>query len=283
VKYDKFEKEIFGGTGSGESQVLSFGLGNIFELKTQKDPTDTTSQAKKIQLLNFTVGSGYNFTKDSLKLSDLNTQFRTQIGELLDFNGYANYTFYDYRNGTPINKYLASTGKGLFRITNFTLTVSTRLSAEKFGSSSNKNKPAPKSDGELTQNASQRNEPMINPSSETSADYSIPWDLGLNFSYNSSSYDPDKSSTVNSGIGVNFSMNLTKKLKLTFYGNYDFQSKQVSTPQITINRDLHCWEMNLTWRPLGVYRGFYFIIRMKAPEFQDIKYEKTEGQFSGLR
>lgn len=285
VRYDKYAKEIFGGAGSGESQSLSFGIGNIFELKTQKDPTDTTSQSKKIQLLNFSVSSGYNFASDSLKLSGLNTQFRTQIGEILDFSGSANYTFYNYKDGHAVNSYLSSMGKGLFRITNFNFTISTNLSPDKFGSSSSpdKSKPAPKGDGDLTQNANQRNEPVIAPDTESSADYSIPWNLGLNFNYNSNSSNPDIASIINSGMGANFSMNLTKKWKLTFYGNYDFQTKQISAPQITINRDLHCWEMNLTWRPLGMYRGFYFVIRMKASEFQDIKYEKTEGQFSGLR
>ena len=283
IRYDKYGNEIFGGAGAGESQNISFSIGNVFELKTQKDPTDTTSQSKKIQLLNFSIGSAYNFARDSLRLSDLNTSFRTQIGEILDFSGSANYTFYEYKNGIPVNTYLASAGRGLFRITSFYFTISTSLSPEKFGSLSEKNTTAPKSDGDLTQNANYRNEPLINTNTDASADYSIPWNLGLNFNYSSNSSNPELPSSVTSGIGVNFSMSLTKKWKLTFYGNYDFQAKQISAPQITVNRDLHCWEMNLTWRPLGLYRGFYFVIRMKAPEFQDIKYEKTEGQFSGLR
>jgi lipopolysaccharide assembly outer membrane protein LptD (OstA) len=285
VKYDKFGNEIYGGSGSGESQYLSFGIGNVFELKTIKDPTDTTSQSKKIQLLNFSIGSGYNFAADSLKLAALNTSFRTQIGELLDFSGTANYTFYDANSeGTRINKYLASAGKGLFRLTNFYFSVSTNLSAEKFRSNEEKKSKNEEmlNDGNMTK-PNINNSDVMNINTDNSPDYSIPWNLALSLNYNSDHSNPNKPSTASSSMSANFSMNLTKKWKLSFYGNYDFQSKLISAPQITVNRDLHCWEMNLTWRPLGSYKGFYFVIRMKAPEFQDIKVEKTDGQFSGLR
>lgn len=283
VKYDKYANEIYGGSGSGESQYLSFSVGNIFELKTIKDENDTTSQAKKIQLLNFSVSSGYNFAGDSLKLSNLSTSFRTQIGELLDFNGSAIYSFYDTdNNGNSVNKYLASEGKGLFRITSFNFSVSTSISAEKLKSSGGEKGGDKQTVNEGNMNTPKSNADPLNSNSESSADYSIPWNLSLSFNYNSTS-NPVTASVRSSSMGANFSMNLTKKWKVSLAGSYDFESRQVSAPQIGIDRDLHCWEMKLTWRPLGLYKGFYFIIRMKASEFQDIKVEKTGGLFSGLR
>ena len=42
IKYDKFQQEIFGGTSSGEQQNISMSIGNVFEMKTKADPTDTT-------------------------------------------------------------------------------------------------------------------------------------------------------------------------------------------------------------------------------------------------
>lgn len=280
VKYDKFSREVYSGVSAGESQSISFGIGNLFEMKTEKDPTDTTSQSQKIQLLNFSLSSGYNFTRERNRLQDLNAQFRTQIGNLLDFSGSAMYSFYDYDgNGNILENYLASAGKGLFRITSFYITVSTNLSPETFKSSSDKEKKPEVNDGDMRKTMNPT-EDLISPIRESSADYSIPWNLGLSFNYNSDSRNPSMS-TSSASMSANFSMNLTKKMKISFYGNYDFQTKQFLAPQINISRDIHCWEMNLRWNPLGAYRGFYFVIRMKAPEFQDIKYEKTEGQYSG--
>jgi hypothetical protein len=279
IKYNKFQNEVYGGPSSGESQSITYGIGNIFELKTLKDPTDTTSQSQKVQLLNFSLGSGYNFASESFKMQDLNAQFRTQIGNVLDFQGTAQYTFYDTDDsGTRIDKYLASSGKGLFRITNFNFTVSTNLSPETFKSTPDtKQQTPPVNDGDMSKNIN-KGEDLITPIKENSSDYSIPWNLALSFTYNNSfTSNQPKYVTLN----TNFSINLTKKMKISLFGNYDFESRQFSAPQINISRDLHCWEMNLRWNPLGNYRGFYFIIRMKAPEFQDIKYEKSEGMYSG--
>ena len=87
VRYNRFQNEIFGGPSSGEQQSISFSVSNIFEMKTTADPTDTTSKVNKIQLLNLTAGFGYNFAADSLKFSDLNLSYRTQVGDVFSFSG----------------------------------------------------------------------------------------------------------------------------------------------------------------------------------------------------
>ncbi len=51
VKYSKYSQEVFGGAPSGESQSITLRIGNLFEMKTEPDPTDTTSKEKKIQLV----------------------------------------------------------------------------------------------------------------------------------------------------------------------------------------------------------------------------------------
>jgi len=282
IKYNKFQNEIYGGPTTGETQSITYGIGNIFELKTLKDPTDTTSQSQKVQLLNFSIGSGYNFAREEFKMQELSAQFRTQIGNALEFQGTSNYTFYDSDdNGVLVNRYLASAGKGLFRITNFNLSISTNLSPETFKAApENKQQGPPVNEGDMTRNVN-KGEDLITPIKENSSDYSIPWNLALSFTYNSSSPSSILPSVKSTTINANFSVNLTKKMKITLFGNFDFESRRFSAPQINISRELHCWEMNLRWNPLGNYRGFYFIIRMKAPEFQDIKYEKSEGMYSG--
>jgi len=51
-------------------------------------------------------------------------------------------------------------------------------------------------------------------------------------------------------------------------------NKQFAAPQITVYRDLHCWEMNFVWNPLGIARGFHLEIRLKAPQLRDVKVTK---------
>lgn len=282
IRYDKYGNEIFGGVSAGERQNISFSLGNIFEIKTIKDPTDTTSQSKKIQLLNFDLRTSYNFAADSLKLSDLSLSYRTQIGELLSFSGNSTYTFYAYNENGPLNKFLAAEGRGLFRLKNFGFSVSTRLSGDKLKDE--------KRTGRNNANP-QDNDSEIVPQNTNSArsiydeqdkDFSIPWTLSLDYNYNLNKSDPNnpfKSSTV----GLNLGFNLTKNWKFTVRGSYDLINDEIAAPAVTVYRDLGCWEMNFSWNPLGRYRGYNFTIRLKAPELQDIKVTKSEGLYTGRR
>jgi lipopolysaccharide assembly outer membrane protein LptD (OstA) len=112
-------------------------------------------------------------------------------------------------------------------------------------------------------------------------DFSIPWNLSLNYNYNYSSPTPNASNETQS-IGVNASFSLTQNWKFTARMNYDFVRNEVTAPQITVYRDLHCWEMNFTWNPSGNYSGFRFEIRLKAQQLEDLKLTKSGGNYSGF-
>ncbi|MDQ7815685.1 MAG: putative LPS assembly protein LptD [Melioribacteraceae bacterium] len=279
VYYDKYQNEIFGGAFAGEQQSLNFSLGNVFEIKTMKDPNDTTknSDANKYQLLNLNASIGYNFAADSLKLSDLSLSYRTQIGQLLSLSGSSTFTFYDYEGNFKVNRFLASAGKGLFRLSNFSFSVSTNLIGEGNQESKSLQK---KSDSEY--DAFQKKDYITLYEDNESPDLSIPWNLNLSYNFNLSKITPNQSSTF-SNLSADLGFSLTKNWKFTVRGSYDFDRKEVIAPQISIYRDLHCWEMNFSWNPIGTYRGFMFEIRMKAPELQDIKVSKSRGLYSGRR
>lgn len=277
VRYDQYGREIFGGVNAGERQSINFSVGNIFEIKTIKDPTDTTSKQEKIQLLNLNANVGYNMAADSLKLSDLRLSYRTQIGDYLNFSGSSAYTFYDYREGNRVNEFLADKGKGLFRMTNLNFSLSTNLSGDKISGESRQGSFGVEEESEYS--AFNKSD-YIGLYDEVPSDFSIPWNLNLNYNFNLSKPTPDKS-TIRSTLGASLSISLSQAWKLTFRGNYDFQEHEVTAPQITVFRDLDCWEMNFTWNPIGTYRGFRFEIRMKAPELRDIKITKSRDIFSG--
>jgi len=116
VKYSKYEREIFGGASMGEQQNLRLGISNIFEIKTKPDLTDTTSKEKKIQLLNFNAAMSYNFAADSLKLSNLFLDYRTQILDFLSLSGSAVFSPYVWdENGRELNKFLINEGTLTFQ------------------------------------------------------------------------------------------------------------------------------------------------------------------------
>ncbi len=277
-RYDPYGGEVFSGVPRGESQSINFSLGNRFEMKTTEDPTDTTSKSEKIELLNLNISGGYNFAADSLNLSDLRLNFRTRIGNILSFSGSSAYTFYNFNNNNSkrINRYLYSVGKGFLRLTNLRFSVSASISGDKLKGT--KKKKRKKEAGIISGN--RENYTSLYTDEDDEADFSIPWNLNLTYNFNLNKPTP-KEGIINSNIGVSLGFNLAKNWKFGIRGNYDFQRKEISAPQVTIHRDLDCWEMNFSWKPIGIYRGYRFEIRMKAPELRDIKVTKTSGLYTG--
>lgn len=280
VKYNKFTREVYGGPSSGERQSLSFSLGNIFEMKTQADPTDTTSKVNKIQLLNLNAGISYNFAADSVKFSDLNVSYRTQVGDIINFQGSSNFSLYENNQiGQNINKFLIKQGRGLLRMTNFSFSISTSFSGEKLKSNV-KDSGYNTELAQYNENKTFTNDVYTGIYNDKPADFSIPWDIQLSYNYSLNKSTPTNISKY-SNLSSVLNFNLTPKWKFSFSGSYDFQRKEFAAPQIKISRDLHAWIMNFTWNPIGTYRGYYLEIRVKAPQLSDLKLTKRDQFYEG--
>jgi lipopolysaccharide assembly outer membrane protein LptD (OstA) len=277
VEYDKFEKEIFGKPNNQESQSINFSVGNVFEMKTFADPTDTTSKENKFQLLNLNASMGYNFAAKSYKFSDLNVSYRTQVGSLLSFSGSSTFSPYDYDENDKIDRYLISHGRGFLRLTNTNFSVSLSFSGDKISSSESDSRTSVQQDQYLQASERSIYQGLYN---DREADFSIPWDISLNYYYNLSRPIPTKEN-ISSNISGSLNFNLTPKWKFSVTGSYDIKQKEFSAPQIRISRDLHCWTMSFTWNPIGTYRGYNFEIRVKAPQLQDLKITKRDQFYNG--
>jgi len=263
IKYSYYENGVFGTAPAGETQSLSFTLANLFEMKTRTN--DTTEN--KFQLFNFNTGVNYNFAADSLKWSEIYTDFRTQIGGLLNIGGNATFNLYKFDpvKNTRVNKFLLNEEGKLAELSAFNLNISTSYN---FGFTNSKSQvnESKKDDSLKIQSPSFKSafeEPDIN--------VPISGSLNYNFSENRQNpYQIFKSSNINGSL----SFSPTSKWRFTFTSSYDFLNKQISAPYITAYRDLSSWEINFNWYPIGTYRGFFFEIRIKAPQLQDLKLTK---------
>ena len=277
VKYNKYEREIFGGASTGEQQSMRLGLSNIFEIKTKPDPTDTTSKEKKIQLLNVNGGISYNFAADSLKLSNLFLDYRTQVLDFLSLSGSAVFSPYVWdANGREINKFLIAEGQGLLQLRNFNFSASATLTGERIADGTKKDSV------NVEQKVFYQNRNYQGLFADVDPDFSIPWSLNLSFNYNENRVTPVQILKYTT-LRADLNFNLTKFWKFTLRGSYDFENKEFAAPQIVVSRDLHCWIMNFVWNPVGTYTGYRFEIKVKAPQLQDLKLEKSDNFFSGRR
>jgi lipopolysaccharide assembly outer membrane protein LptD (OstA) len=274
-KYSRYEKEVFGGAPGEKRQAISMRIGNVFEMKTAVD--DTSNKDNKFQLLNLDLSTSYNFARDSLKFDEVGISFRTNIGQFLNIGGSTRYNLYKYAPATSgsttghrINKFLLSEGR-FGDMTSFNISVSTRFSGEK-----KKTEAGPIRTPEDSLREAQQSGYRGLYDQET-PDFSIPWNLDL--SWNFSQSRPGDPSIIyrSASISASLGLNLTDNWKFTASANYDLLNKQFAAPQITVYRDLHCWEMNFSWVPIGYYRNYRLEIKLKAPQLQDVKVTKQQS------
>ncbi|MBN1291931.1 MAG: LPS-assembly protein LptD [Candidatus Latescibacteria bacterium] len=76
-------------------------------------------------------------------------------------------------------------------------------------------------------------------------------------------------------IKPTISFSPTQNISLNYYLYYDIKEKDVNFHRIVLNRDLHCWEANISWVPSGASEGYYFKVNIK--DLPDIKIEKRRG------
>ncbi len=271
-QYDNYQGTIYGGAPSGTVASLGIGISNNFEMKTVSG--DTSQTENKIQLLNLGLNASYNFAADSMKLSPLSVSYRTNIAQKFDIGGGATFNFYKYDStaGTRINKFLWSAGQ-LPDMTDFSVSISTSFHGEKKKRESTE-QPVQEDSLKALQQYNGFYQQIQPP------DLSIPWNLNLGFEYGISKPSPYFVSR-HANLRLDLSFNLTENWKIGFNGGYDMIQHQIVVPTVTVYRDLHCWEMNLRWNPIGYYRGFNLEIRIKASQLQDIKITKREDTLVG--
>ncbi len=284
--YSIFENSLFGGPGTGKSAAITFGLENNIELKVKNSATDTTTKeaTRKISILQgLSINGSYNFVADSFKLSTLGFSGRTFFTEKLgiSFNGQLDpYVFRKsiingQETGRIIDRYTFQDGK-LPRLTNLGFSFDYSINSTTLGKNNKSNNPPnPNNNGDLFNriNAQQSEQlQQISRNANAFVDFSIPWNLSFFYNFNYSNNGLTKA--IVQTLNANGDFSLTPKWKVQYTTGYDFLNKEISLTSFSIYRDLHCWDLSVTWVPFGQYQSYSVNLRVKASILQDLKLSK---------
>ena len=110
-------------------------------------------------------------------------------------------------------------------------------------------------------------------------DWDNPWNLHVdyNFSYNNTSLVTGlRQQKIIQTFRVTGDLSVTEKWKISAQTGYDFQNKAFAYTNISIYRNLHCWEMRFNWIPYGYVKSWNFQINVKSSVLQDLKLTKKK-------
>jgi hypothetical protein len=171
-----------------------------------------------------------------------------------------------------VNQFAWNNGKGLGQVSRVNFTIGTALNPK--ASSNKTDKVNPKS---LTADEQAELE-NIKANPDLYLDFNIPWNLRLNYSFSYSKTGYQAASIIQS-IRATGDLSLTKKWKIVFNTGYDFQQKQFVQTNFNISRDLHCWQLNLSWVPFGRYQSYNVTINAKSSLLQDLKLNRRRSWY----
>ncbi|GAA4509928.1 putative LPS assembly protein LptD [Sphingobacterium thermophilum] len=285
-KYSIFENGIFGGPGQGKSMGIGFSIDNNIEAKVLNTSDTTKGNAfRKIPIIQgLTFSGNYNFAADSLKLSNISFSGRTSLfKEKINLNFSGTFDPYSLNtNGERINRFALKDGK-LARLTNFGLSFDYSFNPD---ASRRRNDNIDSMRNSMPNMTPEQANALASISRDPNAfvDFNIPWNFAGSFSlqYFTRFDQEQQRERADYSATINFhgDLNLTPKWKIQFNSGYDIKQREVSMTNLSIYRDLHCWDMSVGWVPFGRYKSYNITIRAKSSILQDLKLSKRNSHYT---
>jgi hypothetical protein len=291
--YSIYEDQIYGTpTSRGASGSLNFGLRNNIEAK-MRSKVDTIDELEKVKILdNLSFSTSLDlFHKDTLTpawtpiaFNGSTKVFKDKLN--LSFRGVLDPFGYDSLRNRTAETWFSQTGKPL-RLTGASLSAGFTLKSKK-------EKGDPKAGQENMDRESQLNnrdmagdDPLgtYDPNMEEYygdyVDFNIPWSLRIDYSF---SYQKPKTDiNIVQTIRASGDFSLSPNWKIGFNSGYDIDKRSFTTTNLSIYRDLHCWEMRISVVPFGAYKSYNFQINAKSSILSDLKYNKRKSWQDNIR
>lgn len=274
--YSIFEDEVFSGPGRGEQQSISFSVNNVFEGKQVKRDSLGEKNENIIRLVDqLSLSTSYNFTADSLKLSDLNANFSTSVVEGVNIRASARFNFYQRNeNGNRIDKFWWEDGKRILEPTSYSVSASTSFRDNGQGGVQVGEPSYPQYYDPLNQRMFRGFNPRFN--DQPVQPLKSPWSVSFNFSYRWSlnpNGEDNKSATLNAN---NIQFRLTPKWQFSTQLGYDFIDQELTPSRFSLTRDLHCWNLSFEMNPFGDFQYFFFRLSVDSGQLQGL-FQKLPG------
>ncbi|MEN9547466.1 MAG: hypothetical protein RIR12_57 [Bacteroidota bacterium] len=277
-------QELYNNT-KRESAAMNFGVDNSLEMKWRSKKDTTNGGIKKIKLIDgFGLNGSYDFMRETNKLSYISTYMRTTLFEKISINASAALNPYQSDSvGNDLNKYAWQGGQfKLGRLTSANITISSNFQSKPKDPQKEANNKKAKQEmlrDPALMGDQQRLLEYMQQNPAEFVDFNIDWNLGLSYSLLLTSIrKPDFSgftSQVTQGITFNGGFNLTPKWKINGNGSYDITNSKIQYLALSINREMHCWQLSINVVPVGFTRSFNFSISPKSTLLQDLKINRS--------
>lgn len=245
---------------------ISFSLSNTLEAKIKAKSDTAQKESEKITILdNLSFNTNYNFFASAYKLSPVSFSANSRVKKFdINFGGTLNPYKYEANSSYGlVGKQVDIVGLQYTQLSNLNFSISKSF------------RPKEADKPKESKNGTEGQMKQINRNLDSYVDWKMPWDFqfGYQYSYNKTGLAP---TTTVSAATFSGSVKLTDKWDFKLQSGYDFSNKGISLTNLSLHRDLHCWEMQFNWIPIAsAYTrrasSYSFDLRVKSSLLQELK------------
>lgn len=290
-QYNIYTGQLLSAPSKGKSATASLSIGNNLEAKV-RDYADTTGKgSKKVKLLDqLNFSTGYNFLADSLKMNTISASMSTNLFSKVNISASAAFDPYAVDNkGKKYNQFALAAGQGLARFTRASASASYSISGK-----GTMNGNDGRGEGGSSSPADYYQRIYYHP---VTGEYvpggwlyytnpNVPWSMNFNaniactrqYKYDSAEDKLTTKNNITSTLGVTGNVKLTPRMSINASSGYDFVAKKITTTQISATYDLHCFNIAVSWVPLGTWKSYSFKIAANAASLADLlRFKKSSS------
>jgi len=269
---DYFKGSYVGNTSKSEKKSYRLSVDNVFQakIKDEKDGYD------KSNFLTWNSSISYNTLKESIKLSEMNSNVRVKSlsgSELFRVRMYHNFYELDEDKINPIDEML-NIWRGEFpRLTR--MNISTDMKFKLFGPIIGTQLQNAKTD---TTEDIEDEFYSIEKQAKSKKKGNYIWESKFQLKYSADWKHTDDQWDYKFSMKTVSSINLSKNWALSYIADFNLKEREMTYHSFRIYRPLHCWEFSFSYWPRGNSSGFSLQINVKNPELQDIKLTSKDGK-----
>jgi hypothetical protein len=273
--YSRYENSLYGAANGGKQAAIGYNLSNFFEVKTFNSKDSTFKKTKLLENVN--VSGNYNFAADSFRFSDISMSTGTNLFKGLSTLS-VNALFSPYgrlANNLRSRDFAVKENGKFLTFLNTTVSLNTGISIGQIqdiftGTASEETISAVKKTTKKS-NKEANDETFVDLFKQFRINHIFSVSVDRNFGGRDTTLY--QNSLYTSG-----NIKLSKKWTMTV-GNigYDFVQKQLTYPDFSFSRDLHCWEMGMSWQPVRGTYAFYLRVKPGTLDFIKVPYQQNIG------
>ena len=123
----------------------------------------------------------------------------------------------------------------------------------------------------------------MNPNAPWSFNVSYSFNYSKSYSYQATTQELVENKRFTQTLNLSGNIKLTPRMSIQATSGFDLMAMRFTTTQISATYDLHCFNIAVSWVPMGQWKSYSFRIAANASALADLlKFKKSDSYMDNM-